>query len=66
MSRPSQSQTGAFFGILASALILVLTAMALASAEPRRPNHRLAQMEVSEAAPTGLSLDAMRGGSATT
>jgi hypothetical protein len=64
MSRPSQSQTGAFFGILASALMLVLTAMALVSAAPPRPNHRLAQIEISEAMPTGLSLDAMRGGSA--
>jgi hypothetical protein len=64
VSRPSQSQTGAFFGILASALILVLTAMALVSTAPPRPNHRLAPMEISEATPTGLSFDAMRGGSA--
>jgi hypothetical protein len=63
MSRPSQSQTGAFFGILASALMLVLTAMTLASSDGPRRIHRLTQVEISQATPTGLSFDAMSGGS---
>ena len=62
MSRPSQSQTAAFFGILAGALILVLTAMALTSADrPRRPHYQTPQVEVSQAAPRGLSLEALGG-----
>lgn len=36
MSRPTETQAGAFFGVVASALIIVLTAMALASFEGRR------------------------------
>ena len=41
MSRPTPTQTGAFFGILASVLIFVLTAMALASMNglPRHHAH---------------------------
>ena len=55
MSRPTQTQAGAFFGILASALMLLLTAMALASsAQPRRHLHFTAMessMELSDTSP---------------
>ncbi len=64
MSRPSQSATGAFFGILASALILILTAMALTTPTATRATHQTAQVEVTEATPAGLPLKAMQGGSA--
>jgi len=64
MSRPSQSATGAFFGIIASALILVLTAMALTTPDRPRPERQMAQVEVTEATPTGLSLEALRNGNA--
>ncbi|MFZ2032074.1 MAG: hypothetical protein WAU68_17310 [Vitreimonas sp.] len=63
MSRPTQYQTGAFFGILASALILVLTAMALVSTEGR-PHHRYAQEQISEATPAGFHFDQNRTASA--
>jgi len=63
MSRPSQSQTGAFFGILASALILVLTAMALVSTDGR-PHHRYAQEQASDAMPVGFHFDQNRTASA--
>jgi len=39
MSRPTESQAGAFFGILASALMLVLTVMALGSMSPAPRHH---------------------------
>ena len=57
MSRPTQTQTGAFFGILASVLIFVLTAMALASMNslPRHHSHvSTAALTEDNQAPTGL------------
>jgi hypothetical protein len=38
MFRPTEAQTGAFFGILASALMLLLTAMAVNADHPRPPS----------------------------
>jgi CDP-diglyceride synthetase len=48
MSRPTETQTGAFFGILASALIFVLTAMALVSvgAQSSRPHHSVSAVSL--------------------
>jgi hypothetical protein len=63
MSRPTQSQKGAFCGILASALILVLTAMALVSTDGR-PHHPYVQEPISEATPAGIHLDQNRTASA--
>ena len=56
MSRPTQAQTGAFFGILASVLIFVLTAMALASMDslPRHHSHISAGLAQDGQASTGL------------
>jgi len=46
MSRPTETQAAVFFGILASALIFTLTAMALASmgASPRHHPHFSAEV----------------------
>jgi len=57
MSKLTQTQTGAFFGILASVLIFVLTAMALASMNslPRHHSHiSTAALTQDNQAPTGL------------
>jgi len=57
MSKLTQTQTGAFFGILASVLIFVLTAMALASMNslPRHHSHiSTAALTEDNQAPTGL------------
>lgn len=57
MSRLTETQTGAFFGILASALIFILTAMALASmgAEPRHHGHISAGLVQDGESSTGAS-----------
>jgi hypothetical protein len=61
MPQPSQTQTGAFFGIVASALILVLTAMALLSTDGRT-HHQSARYETMEATPVSYSLPFAQAG----
>ena len=54
MSRPTESQAGAFFGILASALMLVLTVMALGSMSPAPRHHpHIAAGQMFDEAPAG-------------
>ena len=56
MSRPTESQAGAFFGILASALMLVLTVMALGSMSPAPRHHpHISAGQMFDEAPAGAA-----------
>jgi len=58
MSQPTETQAGAFFSILAGALILVLTAMALesTSATPRQHHAQMsAELAVDDVAPPDVA-----------